>query len=173
MGGAVDTVGHATGDHETGLRQGTGKCTGMRQPGRAGAARAHDGDLRMEQQAGIARHEQGGRRQWNVFQLRREIRLGAAQQTVTWRGQPCKVGCKPRLIGPRQPGLRRFAKRCGLAPQLHKHGLDVATGRSQALAQTARAQPWRAQGDQPRTQFIHDVHALQFKELAQTETARW
>ncbi len=173
VGGAVDAVGHAAGDDKTGLRERPGKRAGMRQPGPAGAARTHDGHLRVQQQAGVAQNEQGRWRLRDVFQLRRKIRLGATQQPMLRLRQPRQVGVQPdggRLL---QPAARRFAEPAGLPAQLRQHRLDVATGHIQPLAQTARTEARRAQGDQPRAQFIHVVHGPKCTECAQTTTARW
>jgi len=57
MGRAIDTISHATGDRESGLRQCKGERAGMRQASRAGIARTDNRHLGIQQQAGIANNK--------------------------------------------------------------------------------------------------------------------
>jgi len=82
----------------------------MSQPGSAGAARTDNRHVQVQQQAGVADHEQRGGRLRDMLQLRRKIRIGASKQPMTGRIQPRQIGGQPRLIRSLQPVARRFAK---------------------------------------------------------------
>jgi hypothetical protein len=163
----------AAGDGETSLRQQSRERAAMRQPGGTGAARTDNRDLRVQQQAGVSRHEQRGGRLRDVFQLWRKILVGASQQPMTRHGQPGQIGSQARFVRLPQPGLRLLAEFAPPVLQRVERRADVAVGRIQPLAQATRAKSRRAQGNQPRTQFILVFHALQFRDSMQKETARW
>jgi hypothetical protein len=81
---------------------------------------------------------------------------------MTRLGQPRHVRRQPCLVRSFQPCPRLLTERCWKSLQTCQHAPHITLGRIQPLAQASRAEAGCAQGHQPRAQFIHVAHALQF-----------